>query len=173
MLCESVPVTTKSIVTALHQFLAQKRQERTRGKLAGLETQIQELKALGASYREIAEYLYQEHGLTVTPSGLQKNLKSLEAKRSPNAAVEPSAPDPSPPAQPPAPLPPPPALSLPDGNASAPRETFEENRQGEGTKIQNKGESPTEDVVAAYRLASPEHQELMATYRQRKNQAQT
>lgn len=115
MLCESVPVTTKSIVTALHQFLAQKRQERTRGKLAGLETQIQELKALGASYREIAEYLYQEHGLTVTPSGLQKNLKSLEAKRSPNAAVEPSAPDPSPPAQPPAPLPPPLRFRYPTG----------------------------------------------------------
>lgn len=174
ILCKTA--TTKSTVTALHQFLAKKRQERTRGKLAGLETQIQELKELGASYREIAEYLFQEHGLTVTPSGLQKHLKSLKTKLANNAAIEASAPAPAPasvqPARPtteshPAPLGPPP------GNASPPHEVFKEERQVEGARIQNRGELPTDDVVARYRLGSPEHQEVLATYRHRKTHSQT
>lgn len=157
-----------SIVTTPHQFLAQMRQERTRGKLAGLEVQIQELRALGASYREIAEYLFREHSLTVTPSGLQKYLKSLDLKRSTKAPVQLTAADPAPPAPFPADV-----HGQPTGNGTPPRGTFNEGHQGDGSKIQNRGESPTEDVVSTYRLASPEHQEMMARYRQRKNQSQT
>lgn len=172
MLCQPASITTTSIVTALHQFLAQKRQERTRGKLAGLEAQIWELKALGASYREIAEYLHQEHGLTVTPSGIQKHVKSLEAGRSDGAAAEPSAPAPREATNPPAPRQPV-APALPNGNAPAPREAFDENQQRDVTKIDTKDESPTDSVVVKYRLGSPEHQAMMATYRQRRSQSQS
>ncbi|MGF6604458.1 DNA-binding transcriptional MerR regulator [Paraburkholderia sp. GAS448] len=159
-------------MTSLHEFLAKKRQERNRGKLAGLANQIQELKDLGASYKEIAEYLQLEHGLTVTRSGLQKHLKSLASKRSAQPALEISSPAPglpAPPAAQPNPLPP----IAPLEKASAPDEAFRAQRPIEGDRIQTRAESAAEDVVARYRLGSPEHQAKLAAYRQRKNQSQT
>jgi hypothetical protein len=159
-------------VTAPQQFLDKKRQERTKGKLAGLEAQIKELKELGASYREIAEYLLQEHGLTVTPSGLQKHLKGLTTKRAAKAAIEVCATETRQQTQPEA-QPHSPALCPPPGKASTPNETFEEVRQVESARIQNRGEFAADDVLTTYRLGSPQHKETLAQYRQRKNQSKT
>lgn len=159
------------MTAALHQFLAKKRQGRTRGKLAGLATQIQELKELGATSRDIAEYLHLEYGVTVTPSAVQKHLKAI-ATRSTQAANDLSAPESARSAVPKAQSPTPPR-DKPLGNASTPTEPFEEARQVEGARIENRSELPQDDVVTRYSFGSPEHQEKLATYRQRKNQSKT
>jgi hypothetical protein len=151
-------------VTSPHEFLVKKRQERTRGKLAGLENQIRELKDLGASYKEIAEYLHLEHGLTVTRGGLQQHLKSLATKRPARLATEVSS---SAPKQPPPPHIPPPE------KASTPSESFRERHPMEGSRIQTRAESSEEFVATRYSLGSPEHQEALAAYRRRKHQSQT
>lgn len=155
-------------MTSFDEFLDKKRRERKRGKLAGMDGVIQELKVRGASFREISEYLHLAHGISVTPRGLAKHVQRQMATSS---AMTPLAPPQTStgattglhPALP----------APPQGNASPPSLSFEEDRQIEGTRIQHRSESHTDDVVTRYRLGSPEHQEMMARYRQRKKQSQT
>ena len=155
---------------SLHEFLAKKRQERNKGKLAGLASQIQQLKDLGASYKEIAEYLHLEHGLTVTRSGVQKHLKSLARTQSTNPTTAITSPQ-----LPTARVAPPhsPHPVRPVEKAPTPGEAFTERCPIDGDRIQTRAESSAEDVVTRYRLGSPEHQAKLAAYRQRKNQSQT
>jgi hypothetical protein len=158
-------------VTSLHEFFAQKRQERSRGKLAGLSSQIRELKDLGASYKEIAEYLHLEYGLTVTRGGLQKHLKSLRNKPSADITSGISFPAPGPPSR----AVERPNPSLPEATpakTSARSEAFTEQGRTERDKIPTRAETPADDVVTSYRLGSSEHQAILAAYRQNKNRSQ-
>lgn len=62
-------------MTSFDKFLERKRQERKRGKLAGIDGVIQELMIRGASFREIAEYLREMHSISITPRGLAKHVQ--------------------------------------------------------------------------------------------------
>lgn len=155
-------------MTSLHDFLEKKRRERTRGKLAGLAETMQELKDLGASYAEIAEYILLEHQTKVSRSGVEKHLKSHASKQDKNPA---SAPRTAPPSdasvQPDTPT----AvteLHHPTENANRSSETFTQPDPAGSDSIQTAAASSPESFETSYRLASPEHQEKLAAYRRQK-----
>lgn len=159
-------------MTSLHEFLAKKRQERKRGKLAGLAEQIQKLKDLGATYKEIAEYLQLEHGIPVTRSGIQKHIKSVAAKRPaqpPAIATSPTPvtlPGPAAPSHP-SPQSPPTENAAPAGNA------FDRPSEDEPDRIQSSGGPSAGDVLARYDRTSPEHLAKVASLRQQRVQSKT
>ncbi|GAB3628301.1 hypothetical protein GCM10027419_31520 [Pandoraea terrae] len=172
-------------MTSFDEFFDLKRQERKRGKLAGMVDQILEFRASGASFTEIAEYLHLAHGISVTPRAVAKHVRSRTARQPAREPLEPHSPAtlattklltrtpapglPTTPAAQPHPIPP----IAPQKNASAPGEAFWEQRPTEGDTIQTRAEAPAEDVVVPYRLSSPDYQAKLAAYRQRKNQSQT
>lgn len=159
-------------MTSLRDYLTKKRQERGRGKLAGLSSEIYELKELGASYKEIAEYLQEAHGIVVSRSGLQQHLLAKAGRRAndPTPDMRVAAPGPS--AQPSTQLLPAP-LEQTLGNATHPSELFVQGCQNDGSKMPAADESSPEYEVTRYRLSSPEHKEMMERYRQLKGKSPT
>lgn len=158
-------------MTSLDEFLARKRQERNRGKLAGLTNQIRALKDLGASYKEIAEYLQIEHGLTVTRGGLQRHLKSRSSEQSAPPAFDIGSPATRltvPPAAQPHLRPP----NATQEYASASSETFTDQRRSEGDAIHT-SEAPRAEVRAKYDRNSPEHLAKVAALRQTNSKSKT
>ncbi|MDN7445273.1 hypothetical protein QZM64_39580 [Burkholderia cepacia] len=160
-------------MTSLHDFLEKKRRARTRGKLAGLVETMLELKDLGASYSEIAEYILLEHQTKVSRSGVEKHLKSHARKQDKKPA---SAPRTAPPSdarvQPDAPTSVT-ELHRPTENANRSSETFTRPDPVESDSIQTAATSSAESFETSYRLGSPEHQEKLAAYRRQKRNPNT
>lgn len=81
---------------SFEEFLDKKRKERNRGKLAGMSDEILALAASGASFTEIAEYLHLARGISVTPRGLAKHVRSRKAQQSALPTPAPQWPAPAP-----------------------------------------------------------------------------
>lgn len=160
-------------MTSLHDFLEKKRRARTRGKLAGLAEKMLELKELGASYSEIAEYIFLEHHTKVSRSGVEKHLKSharTQAKK-PESVPSTSSPSDAPvrPSTPTAVS----DLDRPAENAHRSSETFARPDPTENDSIHTAAPASPESFETSYRLGSREHQEKLAAYRRQKTNPNT